>query len=102
MTASGLVGSRKNGVNNSQRGSGTDSLCSQALTRLDEPPAAGVLQCTHHGSAHGDDTPSVCAGAPDCVGGRLGYAIRFIERQPKVEFCVPRGRGTGGGRGGGK
>ena len=102
VAAAWLVGSGKNRVNNPQLGSRTDSLCSQIFTRPDEPSTAGVLQGTHHGRAYGDDAASVCLGSPDCRGGRLGYAIRFIERQPKVEFSVPSGRDASGVSEGGK
>src|SRR5215831_10147794 len=88
VAAAWLVGSGKNRVNNPQLGSRTYSLCSQVLTRPDEPSTAGA----HHGRAHCDDAASACAGSPDCGGGHLGYAIRLIERQPKVEFSVPSGR----------
>ena len=96
MAAARLVGSGKNHVNNPQLGSRTDSLCSQILTRADEPSTAGVLQGAHYCRAYCDDAASVCAGSPDCSGGRLGYAIRLIERQPKVEFSVPSGRDSSG------
>src|SRR5215831_7544642 len=102
VAAARLVGSGKNRVNNPQLGSRSDSLYSQIFTRPNEPSTAGVLQGAHHGGAYGDDAAPVCLGSPDYRRGRFGYAIRFIERQPKVEFSVPSGRDASGVSEGGK
>src|SRR5258708_40100733 len=85
MTGAGLVRARKNNVDNAQLAFGSDSLCGNAVTRLDNTSPGGVLQRAHHCSADGDNASSVFTRAPDCGGSRFRDAIRLVEGQASVK-----------------
>jgi len=93
VAGAGLVRAADDRIDDSQRGRRAEALIGQAVAGAQAVPLRrGVFERARHRRAEGDHAAAAAVRALDRIDRRLRQAVRLVERQPRVECGIARGR----------